>query len=242
MKLKSRVGTFFSAITVSLFAFTSSYANAAEHTSIENSNVTAIVQFMHEINPKLATATGLQYARAVLADAQTTQVDPCLLLAVVGVESHFKSEAVSKHGAIGLGQLLPSTAQDLHVDPSAPLANLWGTSQYLRSLLDRFAFVPGRERTAIAAYNAGPGAIARNHGDPTSPENAMYVQRVLSLWQAAKLRLGVLIAPQTVASRRDAAVTSETLATRQAGWWMSEGSNDPVTISPSGLSGRILRL
>ena len=241
MKRRSRASTFLCATMLLFFTFSYTRAYAREHIDVENAPVTAMVHFMHEINPSLAMPLELEYAHALLADAQTSQVDPCLLLAVVGVESHFKSGAISKHGAIGLGQLLPSTAQGLHVDPNSPLANLWGTSQYLRSLLDRFAFVPGRERTAIAAYNAGPNAIARNHGDPTSAANAMYVQRVVSLWQAAKQRLGVMIAPQMLASHKDAAVTSEALASQQTSWWTSEGSSDPVRTN-STLAGRILHL
>jgi soluble lytic murein transglycosylase-like protein len=176
----------------------------------DGTQVTAIVRFMHEkINPGLALPLSQQYARAVLADAQLHQIDPCLLIAIVGIESHFKAEAVSKHGAIGLGQLLPSTAQELHVDPTSPLSNLWGTSRYLSTLLHRFSF----ERQAIAAYNAGPGAISRNHGDPTSASNAVYVRRVMDLFEAAKQRLGFLalnrrpttpyfvLAPRLIANR-----------------------------------------
>lgn len=236
------MGTFLCAITLFVSTFPCAQASAREHAEAENAPVVAMVHFMHEINPGLAAPLGFQYARAVIADAQTNQIDPCLLLAVVGVESHFKSEAVSKHGAIGLGQLLPSTAQSLHVDPTLPLSNLRGTSQYLRSLLDRFAFLPGHERTAIAAYNAGPGAIARNHGDPTSQANAIYVERVFSLWQSAKQRLGSFIAPQTVAAHSDAGVTGESLAHKQTSWWTSEGSSDPITAVNTSLTRHILHL
>jgi len=238
------VSTFLCAVTLSLFAFSSSHAAASEVSTSENSApITAMMHFMHdEINPQLTAPLSQQYARAVLADAQTSRVDPCLLLAVVGVESHFKANSISKHGAIGLGQLLPATAQTLHVDPTSPLSNLWGTSQYLRSLLDRFSF----ERVAIAAYNAGPGAIARNHGDPTSPENAIYVQRVVALWQAAKQRLGTLMTlplEQTLVATRKAPLSANaTIASEQTSWWTSEGTIDPDAATNASLTRRILHL
>lgn len=105
-------------------------------------------------------------------------VDPSLVKAVVKAESGFNPNAVSPTGAQGLMQLMPSTARALGVgDAFDPEQNVEGGVKYLRQQIDRF----GDVRLALAAYNAGPGAVARYHGVPPYRETRNYVNRVLSL-------------------------------------------------------------
>jgi soluble lytic murein transglycosylase-like protein len=93
---------------------------------------------------------------------------------------------VSPAGAVGLCQLLPSTARGLGVDPFVPEQNLVGGARYLRQLLDRY---PNRADLALAAYNAGFGNVDRaGPGVPDIPETQLYVQRVLD-------RFDILAAP-----------------------------------------------
>jgi len=87
-------------------------------------------------------------------------------------ESFYRTVAVSKAGAIGVMQLMPATARALGVDPHDPAANIEGGSAYLRKQLDRFG---GRIDLALAAYNAGPGAVARYGGVPPYRETQAYV-------------------------------------------------------------------
>lgn len=106
-----------------------------------------------------------------------------LLDALVAAESGYRANAVSSAGAAGLGQLMPATARELGVfDRFDVRANLDGAARYLRSMIDRF----GSVATALAAYNAGPGAVIRAGGMPQNHETPTYVSRVL---QNRRLRM-----------------------------------------------------
>lgn len=109
-------------------------------------------------------------------------LDPGLLWAVARAESGLNPAAVSPAGAVGLMQLMPSTARALGVsDPFDPVQNVDAGARYLRQQLERF----GDIRLALAAYNAGPGAVQRYGGIPPYRETRQYVERVLALWREA---------------------------------------------------------
>ncbi len=102
-----------------------------------------------------------------------------LLDALIWTESRYNPLAVSSAGAAGLGQLMPGTARDLGVaNRFDPKSNLSGAARYLRQMLDRFGLV----HLALAAYNAGPGAVERSGGVPRNGETADYVRRVIEFW------------------------------------------------------------
>jgi soluble lytic murein transglycosylase-like protein len=105
-------------------------------------------------------------------------IKPSLLKAIILAESNGNPNAVSPDGALGLGQLMPSTAKGLGVDnPLDPIENLKGTAKYLSSLLKTFKSVD----LALAAYNAGPGSVERFNGIPPYVETINYIRRVKSL-------------------------------------------------------------
>jgi soluble lytic murein transglycosylase-like protein len=149
---------------------------------------------LRTINPHLQVHESLAYARSLLADSERTKLDPNLIMALVAVESSWRQTAVSSKGARGLGQLMPTTAARLGVNPGDPAENLRGASSYLRSLINRFA---GRGvnamRDAIGAYNAGPHAVEHYRGIPPYQETQHYVTKVLAQWHKLSVRLAKTI-------------------------------------------------
>lgn len=107
-----------------------------------------------------------------------------LLGALVWSESLYCEDVVSPKGALGLGQLMPATASELGVDPLDPGENLIGSARYLRAQIDTF----GRLDHALAAYNAGPGAVKRWGGVPPYDETQSYVRAVLRHYQNFKVQ------------------------------------------------------
>ena len=107
-------------------------------------------------------------------------VDPSLVRSVVKVESNFNPNAVSRKGAMGLMQLMPSTARSLNVaNPFDPAQNVDAGVRHLRKLLDSYG---GNVRLSLAAYNAGAGAVARSAGVPHFRETQDYVRRITNLY------------------------------------------------------------
>jgi len=121
---------------------------------------------------------------AILYAADTYQVDPLLITAIMESESAFNFKAVSVAGAVGLMQLMPETAREIGVNPYNPLQNVMGGTINLKNMLNRFS-VYGENALlyAIAAYNAGPGAVMNAGGIPRYSETQHYVVRVMNNYQ-----------------------------------------------------------
>ena len=153
------------------------------------------------------TGAPAPYAAEIDAAAAKYNVDPALLRGLIRQESNFNANATSPAGARGLTQLMPGTAAALGVDPSVPAQAIEGGAKYLRQQLDRFGNDPAK---ALAAYNAGPGAVQRYGGVPPYAETQNYVRKVLGY--AAEYRQA---APAS-ASAAAASVTSPVTATTAA--------------------------
>lgn len=122
--------------------------------------------------------SGMPYSSLIRKAAERHRVDELLLVAMVEAESSFRADAISPVGALGLMQVMPTTAEDFGVgDPLNPSANIDLGARYLSRLLNRFG---GDLELALAAYNAGPGNVMRYDGMPPFRETRAYVGRVLS--------------------------------------------------------------
>lgn len=111
---------------------------------------------------------------AAVAAAKRHGIPPALFLRLVHQESRWRVRAVSPKGAIGLAQLMPATARMLGVNPWDPVQNLEGGARYLAAQYRRFR----SWRLALAAYNAGPEAVARHGGVPPYRETRAYIAHV----------------------------------------------------------------
>ena len=129
---------------------------------------------------QIASRFGTEILKATIG----TRVSPALALAVMGIESGGRADAVSSAGAVGLMQLIPATAQRFGVDDSTdPVQNIKGGIAYLDWLMKEF---DGDPLMVLAAYNAGEGAVKRNGGVPPYAETRAYVPKVLAAWQVAQ--------------------------------------------------------
>jgi len=137
-----------------------------------------------EVLDEIVTTGGdaSELRRLAIETARRHGLDPDLVLAVVAVESAFRPDAVSAKGAQGLMQLMPKTAAELGVkDAFDPADNLDGGTRYLLFLLTLY---DGDLPKALAAYNAGMGAVSRHRGVPPYRETQAYVKKVLERYRA----------------------------------------------------------
>jgi soluble lytic murein transglycosylase-like protein len=117
------------------------------------------------------------YGEIIASMSAANGVDPLLVRALIQVESNYQPKARSPRGAMGLMQLMPSTAKEYSVrNPFDPRANIEAGIKHLKSLIDRFGV-----EIALAAYNAGEGAVQKFNGIPPYRETQAYVSRILSL-------------------------------------------------------------
>jgi peptidoglycan DL-endopeptidase CwlO len=119
-----------------------------------------------------------RFRAAFVAAANDTNLPLALLTAVAEVESRFQSTATSSAGAHGLLQVMPTTAAELNLSADDPATNVLAGARYLKRLLDRF----GSTDLALAAYNAGPTAVAKVGGAPNT-ETLTYVGNVTDIWR-----------------------------------------------------------
>jgi len=163
-----------------------SFAGILETLHVNNSNQSTI-----PVAPQnRATRVIVRVKRAALkleevhalisAAAQKHGVPTALVKSIVATESNFRCNAVSSRGAIGLMQLLPSTARQYGANARVPEQNVDAGTRYLRFLIEKYRSSSSPLKNAIAAYNAGFGAVDRYNGVPPFRETRDYVDRVLT--------------------------------------------------------------
>ncbi len=142
--------------------------------------------------PKVPTAIAVapvEKTESALSDAARAQGLPDeLLRSVAKIESGSKQEAVSRKGAIGVMQIMPGTARELGIDATKLHENALGGAKYLRALLVQYH---GNTALALAAYNAGPGAVQRYQGVPPFSETRKYVVSVTREYDRQRARSSV---------------------------------------------------
>jgi hypothetical protein len=147
-------------------------------------------------------ATAVDIDSAIEQAAARHNVDPNLVRAVVKVESNFNPNAVSRKGAMGLMQLMPSTARQLNVkNPFDPEQNVDAGVRHLKQLLESYG---GDIKLTLAAYNAGAGAVARSSGVPHYAETQNYVRRITNLYYGGVDSGGGGVVRDPVRIQRDA--------------------------------------
>ena len=137
-------------------------------------------------NPRLSYDEADTIVRALISYSVHYKLDPRFVVAVVAVESSFKSTATSRAGAQGLGQLMPDTAREMGIyDSYEPAKNLEGTVRYLKLNLNRWSHLSPQKQVelALASYNAGYNAV-KLYGDiPPYSETKWYVYNVITTWR-----------------------------------------------------------
>jgi len=122
--------------------------------------------------------------RSITRAADATGIDRDFVRSVAKIESGFRQDAISKKGAIGVMQIMPNTAKAMKFDATKPDENVLGGTRYLRALLLRYH---GNSALALAAYNAGPGAVQKFGGVPPFQETRDYVRQVTREYDRSKL-------------------------------------------------------
>jgi soluble lytic murein transglycosylase-like protein len=167
-----------SAGTASMKAARSAAAEVSQyfgHESAQSANAKIVAA-----NARGHQASQDEIDNSIVMAAARHNVDPNLVRAVVKVESNFNSNAVSRKGAMGLMQLMPSTARSLNVkNPFDAAQNVDAGVRHLKQLLESYG---GDVNLTLAAYNAGSGAVARSAGVPHFAETQNYVRRITNLY------------------------------------------------------------
>jgi hypothetical protein len=160
---------------------------------VPHEQLVQLVQLIEPVTPKpaavgtsgqaLAVAPGVleqtPYGAIIATVSQAHGVDPMLVRALIQVESNYRPRARSSKGAMGLMQLMPATARQYKVrNPYDPTANISAGVKHLKGLIDR---MDGAVELALAAYNAGEGAVKKFKGVPPYRETRNYVSKILSL-------------------------------------------------------------
>jgi soluble lytic murein transglycosylase-like protein len=144
-----------------------------------NAAITALLTSDKELTPR----------ELVTQAAEKAGLPPALVHSVAKAESAYQPRAISNKGAIGIMQLMPGTAAQLHADPNDPKQNVEAGAMYLRELLLKY---DGTVSKALAAYNAGPGAVDKYHGVPPYRETVNYVNRVITQYEKSQAGLATI--------------------------------------------------
>jgi soluble lytic murein transglycosylase-like protein len=139
---------------------------------------------IRQFNSGLDDGRLTQIAEAILSFSLQNQIDPRLTLAVIAVESRFRLDATSRSGAMGLGQLMPATAAGMGVtNPYDPIQNVRAAVRLISGHLRKYGKHPDGFYRALAAYNAGSGAVRKYGGVPPYRETVNYIWKIYHVYK-----------------------------------------------------------
>jgi soluble lytic murein transglycosylase-like protein len=146
--------------------------------------LTATVRSILRANPRLGAVDALRFAAATLRAARRNEIDAGFLAATLLQESAYDPRAFSSAGAQGVGQFTPSTAAVLGIDPWDPFAAIDGSARLLGAYVAAYRTAGNADpyAVALAAYNAGPDAVAAYHGIPPYRETREYIADIIERW------------------------------------------------------------
>ena len=139
-----------------------------------------LTNYISSENSSLSYAEASNLSKTVIYYSYQYNVDPLVTASLISAESHFHQSSKSSVGAIGLGQIMPDTAVALGVNPYDATENIEGTCSYLSTQIKNFSNSQYPVEFALAAYNAGPGAVQKYGGIPPYSETQNYVSNIRS--------------------------------------------------------------
>ena len=141
-----------------------------------------IMNYMQKENPKLSTKDAEAIYKTVMYFSNKYKVSSDLIFAIIDQESNYNYKDSSSAGAIGLMQIIPATANYLKINPYNSTQNIEGGVRYFKEMLDKYQ----KPSLALAAYNAGPGAVDKYNGIPPYKETTNYVSKISKIYQNFK--------------------------------------------------------
>ena len=142
-----------------------------------------IMNYMQKENPKLSTQDAESIYKTVMYFSNKYKVSSDLIFAIIDQESNYNYKDSSSAGAIGLMQIIPATANYLKINPYNSTQNIEGGVRYFKEMLDKYE----KPSLALAAYNAGPGAVDKYNGIPPYKETTNYVSKISKIYQNLKV-------------------------------------------------------
>ena len=142
-----------------------------------------IMNYMQKENPKLSTKDAESIYETVMYFSNKYKVSSDLIFAIIDQESNYNYKDSSSAGAIGLMQIIPATANYLKINPYNSTQNIEGGVRYFKEMLDKYQ----KPSLALAAYNAGPGAVDKYNGIPPYKETTNYVSKISKIYQNLKV-------------------------------------------------------
>jgi len=142
----------------------------------------AITRAVLHTNPRIGAIDALRLASITVRAARENDLPPEFLAAMLLQESAFDPRALSVAGAVGIAQFMPSTADAAGVNPFDPFDAIPGAAALLASYVRRYASYPSPYAAALAAYNAGPGAVDAYNGVPPYAETREYIDDIVDRW------------------------------------------------------------